>query len=84
MREVILDYTNYRGERKQYRVEPIAMCYGENDYHPGLQWLLEAKDLTRNVMRTFAMKDVHSWTPVAGAPTADKALVVTGDMPKWG
>jgi predicted DNA-binding transcriptional regulator YafY len=60
---VQIDYTNYRGERKEYRIKPGRIFFGHTDYHPEAQWLLEATDLDRQVPRTFAMKDVHGWRP---------------------
>lgn len=60
---VTIDYTNYRGERRYYHIMPHRLHYGATSYHPQPQWLLEAIDEDRRVERTFAMKDIHSWTP---------------------
>jgi predicted DNA-binding transcriptional regulator YafY len=61
--EVIIDYTNYRGERGMRTIRPMEMFFGLNDFHPGEQWLLKAIDVEKNAERVFAMKDIHSWTP---------------------
>ena len=61
---VMIDYTNYRGERKIYKILPKKIGFGSTEYHPDDQWMLEATDLDRNVERTFAIQDIHSWTPV--------------------
>lgn len=62
--QVIIDYTNYRGERAKRRILPLHMCYGENEWHKGEQWLLTAHDLDRDVERVFAMSSIHSWSAV--------------------
>lgn len=64
--DVIIDYTNHRGERRERRVRPTLLRFEESEYHPGVQWLLWAWDCEKNSVRTFAMKDVHAWRPVEG------------------
>ena len=58
---VIIDYTNYRGERSTRRIRPNELVFGQNAYHTTPQWLLVAVDIKKNAIRTFAMKDIHSW-----------------------
>lgn len=60
-KEVIIDYTNYKGYRMKRRILPIAIAFENNEWHPETQWLLEAVDLDRNVTRTFALTQIHSW-----------------------
>lgn len=61
---VVIDYTNYQGERRLRTVEPTRIWWGVNDWHEdGPQWFLTANDLERGVSRDFAMKDIHSWKP---------------------
>jgi predicted DNA-binding transcriptional regulator YafY len=55
------DYVNYKGEFGVRTVVPVRFFWGESDYHPGYQWLLEAFDLDRRDMRTFAMSGVKNW-----------------------
>jgi predicted DNA-binding transcriptional regulator YafY len=62
--EVEIDYTNHRGERSIRRIIPIGIRFGSTEYHTELQWLMCANDLTKDDVRTFAMKDVHAWRPV--------------------
>lgn len=68
-RRVIIDYTNYRGERKLYELEPKELLLSANQWHPRLQWLLLADvfindgQLVSNLSRTFAMENIHSWRP---------------------
>jgi predicted DNA-binding transcriptional regulator YafY len=62
---VIIDYTNWRGEREARRIRPLGpLVFENNEWHADTQWLLEAVDLDKNAVRTFAMKDIHSWRPL--------------------
>ncbi len=70
---VVIDYTNYRGDRFRRTVRPIRIWFGENEYHSPAQWLLDADDISKGEPRTFALTDVHSWCPadeVAGQSAA--------------
>jgi hypothetical protein len=58
---VVIDYTNWRGERALRRIEPVGIYWGSNEWHPKEQWLLDARDYGKREQRTFAMKDIHSW-----------------------
>jgi predicted DNA-binding transcriptional regulator YafY len=60
--DVIIDYTNWRGERAVRRIRPVSISFENNEWHPETQWLLEAVDLVKNETRTFALKNIHSWT----------------------
>lgn len=60
---VRIEYVNYKGERKTYRVEPLHLWYGATPFHPDPQWLLKAYDHDRKVRRDFAMNDIKTWTP---------------------
>lgn len=60
-REVIIDYTNHRGERAERRVLPVGIVYNATKWHTSYQWLLLAKDLDKDAMRDFALSDIHSW-----------------------
>ncbi len=58
-----IDYTNYRGERKQISILPVEIYWGSTEFHPEPQWLLNA--LTSRdgqlVQRIYAMKDIHNF-----------------------
>jgi hypothetical protein len=58
---VQIDYTNHRGERSVRKVLPERLYYGSTEYHPKLQYLLEAIDVERDVKRTFALSSIHCW-----------------------
>lgn len=65
--KVEIDYTNWRGERAKRVVTPMSPLINEsNEWHPERQWLMLAQDEKSGELRKFAMKDIHSWTPVAG------------------
>lgn len=67
---VIIDYTNYRGERSLRRILPGSKFgWGSNEYHPEPQWLMTGYDLEKKAWRIFALRDIHSWTP---APKEDQ------------
>ena len=57
---VEIDYTNFRGERKKYRIQPQKLFCG-SEYHPGV-WVLEALDVDRHCQRGFALANIHTWT----------------------
>lgn len=61
-RIVTIVYTNYKQEKKSYRIIPHSIKFGKTEYHPSPQWLIEATDVERNVHRTFAMANIHDWT----------------------
>lgn len=61
--EVLIDYTNWRGERAMRRVRPLTIRFEATEWHEEVQWLMRAVDLERGSTRDFAIKDIHSWAP---------------------
>ena len=59
---VTIDYTNYRGVRRPRVIEPLRFYYGSTQHHTEPQYLLDAICVEKG-LRTFAMKDIHSWVP---------------------
>lgn len=57
-RHLIIDYTNYRGERGIREIEPRDLRWG-NEYHPN-QWVLDAFDVKKKQIRSFALVNIHS------------------------
>jgi len=55
-------YTNYRGETAIRKIIPDKIWFGKTDWHPVNQWLLNAFDLDKNAERSFALKDIKSWS----------------------
>jgi predicted DNA-binding transcriptional regulator YafY len=62
--DVIIDYTNWKGERRERRIQPYSIDFCAEPMHPEPQWVLYAFDLEKKEYRSFAMKDIHSWRPV--------------------
>jgi predicted DNA-binding transcriptional regulator YafY len=63
-RQVVrIRYTNYRGEVGVRRIIPGEMRFAANEWHPAPQWLLDAFDLDKEAVRSFAVKDIHEWMP---------------------
>jgi predicted DNA-binding transcriptional regulator YafY len=59
--EVLIDYTNYRGERSWRKIRPNRIAFENSEFHSDTQWILHALDIDKNVFREFAIKDIHSW-----------------------
>lgn len=58
---VKIKYTNYRGETGVREIEPIQIWFGATEWHPELQWLLDAFDIEKGAQRSFAVKDISEW-----------------------
>jgi hypothetical protein len=71
---VEIDYTNYRGERGLRRIQPKSIKFESTEWHPEPQWLVHALDLGKNEERSFAMKDIHSWSPIGTVSIMEKAV----------
>lgn len=62
-RDVIIDYTNHRGERSERRVMPLRWEFQSTEWHATAQWVMWAFDTDKLEMRGFAMCHIHSWRP---------------------
>lgn len=73
---VRIDYTNWKGERRERWIRPIKFIYGSNQWHIIDQWLVVARDYgddyhKQGQIRTFAINSpdgkgvIHKWTPWA-------------------
>lgn len=63
-RQVTIDYTNWKGERRVREVIPVSVLYTSNEWHKEPQWLLFAYDVEDgHKEKSFALKNIHSWTP---------------------
>lgn len=51
-------YTNYKGETSVRNIIPQEIYYGKTEWHPQEQWLLQATDVDKGAVRTFAVKDI--------------------------
>jgi predicted DNA-binding transcriptional regulator YafY len=64
---VTIIYTNYRDETAPRTVIPDNFWFGETEWHRGAQWFMDAYDVERHVIRSFALADVKSWSSVSEA-----------------
>jgi hypothetical protein len=59
---VTIIYTNYRNETAERKIIPKKIWFGATEWHPEEQWLLDALDVAKKEDRSFAMKDIKSWS----------------------
>ncbi|MER9867382.1 WYL domain-containing protein [Mesorhizobium sp. M0136] len=57
-RELVFNYTNWRGDQSVRRIVPVKIWYGTTDWHPEAQWFLQGTDLDKSELRDFALKDI--------------------------
>lgn len=59
---VEIDYTNWRGERRRRVIIPTGRVeWANSEWHPQMQWLLEAYDPEDGKVKEFAMSGIHEW-----------------------
>lgn len=66
-RSALVDYVNWRGERRWRRIQPVAVVHGWNEWHPTPQWLMVALDLEQpfhDELQTFALSGIKEWRTV--------------------
>ena len=51
-------YTNWRGKTSIRTARVIRLTYSRTEWHPEPQWLLEAVDTEKDVIRLFALRDM--------------------------
>ncbi len=66
-------YRTRTGDTETRLIVPDKVWHGETAQHPGLQWLLDAHDVTLDgdTLQTFAMTDILAWgvsTPCRRSP----------------
>lgn len=64
----IFTYRNWRGEVSERRVAPLKLWFGRTAWHPEPQWFLMARDLEKDVVRDFAMRDIGARAMQAAMP----------------
>lgn len=62
--QVNIDYTNWRGKRRTRTIVPVEINFNWNQYHAERQWLLTAIDVEDGIRKTFAIQNIHRWSPV--------------------
>jgi hypothetical protein len=79
-RLVVIDYTNWRGERRAYRIMPLGLFWGSNEWHPTPQWLVIGREEGRSLRRTYALSNIHSWRGADDVPTREEPKQEEGDV----
>lgn len=51
-------YRNWQGSTTIRTAQVIRITFGSTEWHQEPQWLLEARDLDKNVLRVFALHDM--------------------------
>lgn len=67
MKDMVIDYVNYRGERSTRRIRPLRMEVMETEWHPGEQLILVAIDLDKGENgeeRHFCVADIGRNRPL--------------------
>ena len=52
-------YTNWKGVKAERVITPKHIWFGSTKYHKEPQFLVQALDNEKNVMRDFALKDMQ-------------------------
>lgn len=60
MAYTVLDYTNYKGDRKKRAVIPLKVRFESNNEYHGVSWILEAYDVNKRRVRSFDIKQIHN------------------------
>lgn len=72
---VLIHYRNHRGELSWRLIDPMpgGIKFMETKHHKPAQWVLDAMDISKGEVRTFAMRDILSWVPQASKRAAEEA-----------
>lgn len=54
----LVEYTNWKGVKRQRKIEVMWFWFGSNQYHTVPQWLVHVNDLETDTGRDFAMQDI--------------------------
>ena len=60
-KKVIIDYTNWKGERRERLITPGIFFWGITNWHQEPQWMMNAVDEEKHEERTFALSGIHGW-----------------------
>ncbi len=61
MNTVSIDYTNWRGERRERKIMPVRLEFTENVWHPISQWFIIARDIEDGKIKSFPCSSIHRW-----------------------
>lgn len=64
-RELVVDYTNHRGERRLWLVEPLSVWFGKTVWHDCDAWVMHALDLVAKgePQKEFLLVNIHQILP---------------------
>jgi hypothetical protein len=63
-RAVSFSYMNWKGEMRRRKAVMVAVFWGSNEWHSEPQWLIKGKDLEKDALRTYALKDMRDVRPI--------------------
>lgn len=69
---VSISYKNHRGETQVRRVLPQRIWFGSTDWHPAEQWFMDAYDLDREAVRSFAMRAIDDFADDEGGHVSSR------------
>jgi predicted DNA-binding transcriptional regulator YafY len=61
LKQVRILYTNYKGMTAWRSIVPGALRFAATEHHPEEQWIMDAHDLEKDALRSFAMRDIKEW-----------------------
>jgi hypothetical protein len=66
--KLIVWYVNWRGVREVRHIDAQQLWFGSTKWHPTPQWLLTGRDLDKDELRDFAVKDMEPVQEAARLP----------------
>lgn len=63
--QISFTYTNWKGVTKKRRAVINRLFWGNNEFHPVPQLLVDGYDLDKTALRTYALKDITDVQPLA-------------------
>ncbi len=60
-KQIQIDYTNHAGIRQFRQILPLRLWWGSTEWHPEEQWILNAFDVGKSAIRSFAVRDINRW-----------------------
>lgn len=61
-KELYILYENWQGKTRWRCIIPSKLYLGNSPYHTEIQWLLEAIDVGKQEVRTFALLKIRSFS----------------------
>ena len=62
--DTLIDYTNWKGNRRYRIIRPNGMSFSNSIYHPTNEWCIAAVDREDGMRKLFPMTKIHSWHPL--------------------